>query len=57
MSDCKSVGVVPRAIAEVLHVVKTRSIRKWELNVCNNFVNLRTEDLIVSRCRSKIHTM
>ena len=32
---------------EILHVVKRRTIRKWELNTCGNFVNLRTEKYIV----------
>ena len=40
---------------KVLHVVKTRTIRKWELNTCHNFANLRTEDFFVGRCRSEIY--
>ena len=42
---------------KVLHVVKTRTIRKWELNTCVNFVNLTAKDLFVGRCRSNIYTM
>ena len=34
---------------EVLHVVKTRDVRKWELNTCDKFVNLRAEVLFVGR--------
>ena len=40
-----------------LNVVKRRTIIIWELNTCRNFVNLRTEDFFVDRCRSKIYTM
>ena len=47
-------GGWPRGI---LHVVKERTIRKWELNTCGNFVNLRTEDFFVDRCRSKIYKL
>ena len=42
---------------EVLHVVKTKTIQKWELNTCNNFVNLRTEGFFVGRSRSNIYLM
>ena len=42
---------------EVLHVVKTRTISKWQLNTYNNFVNLQTEDFSVGRRRSKIYTL
>ena len=42
---------------EVLHVVKTRTISKWQLNTYDNFVNLRTEDFCVGRRRSKIYTL
>ena len=42
---------------EVLHVVKTRTIRKWQLNTYDNFVNLRTKDFSVGRGRSKIYTL
>ena len=38
-----------------VHVVKTSTIRKWELNTCNNFANRRTEDFFVGRCRSEIY--
>ena len=38
-------------------MVKTRTIRKWELNTCDNFVNLGAEDFFVGRRRSKIYTM
>ena len=34
-------GVGPR---EVLHATKTKTIRKWELNTNDDFINLRTED-------------
>ena len=43
--------------SEVLHEIKRRTIRKWELNTCDNFLNFRTEDFFVGRCRSKISTM
>ena len=42
---------------EVLHMVKTRTIRKWKLNTCDNFVNLGTKNFFVGRHRSKIYTM
>ena len=34
-------GVGPR---EVLHATKTKTIRKWELNTNDDFINLTTED-------------
>ena len=42
---------------EVLHVVKKKKHHKWELNTCNIFVNRKTEDFFVGRCRIKIYTM
>ena len=45
-------------LKEVLHVVlKTRTIRRWELNICDKYVNLVTEDFFVGRRQSKICTM
>ena len=41
----------------VLHVVKIRTISKWELITCNNFVNLTIKDFFVDECRSNIYTM
>ena len=35
---------------------KTRAIRKWELNTCDNFVNLGTGGFFVDRHRSKLYT-
>ena len=37
-------------LKEVLHVTKTKTVRKWELNTSNNFMNLRAEDAFVGRC-------
>ena len=31
-----------------MHVAKTRSIRKLELNTCGNFMNLRSENYFVT---------
>ena len=42
---------------KILSVAKTTTIRKWELNTCRNFVNLRTGDSFVDRCRRKIYTI
>ena len=42
---------------EILHVVKRRTIRKWELSNCGNFVNLRIKNFFVNQCRSKRYTM
>ena len=44
-------------LREVLYVVKTRTIRKWELSACDKFVNLRKEDFFVSRRHSILYTM
>ena len=46
-----------RLIEEVLRVVKTKTIVKWELNTCNRFVILGAEDFFVGQRRSKIYTM
>ena len=48
------IGGWPR---EVLHVVKTRTIRKLDLNICDKFVNLKTENFFVSLCFGNIYTM
>ena len=32
---------------EVLHMVKARTIKKWQLNTCDNFVNLGAQDFFV----------
>ena len=42
---------------KILSVAKTTTIRKWELNACRNFVNLRTDDSFVDRCCRKIYTI
>ena len=42
---------------EVWLVTKTKTIRKWELNTSNGFMNLRTEDLFVGGYRSNIYTL
>ena len=34
-------------LREVLNVAKTKTIRKWELNTSDNFMNLRAEDFFV----------
>ena len=39
---------------EILNVIKRRTIRKWELNTCINFVKLRTEDFFVDQCLNEI---
>ena len=44
-------------LREVLHVTKTQTIRKWELDISDDFINLRTEDFFVGRCRSNIYTL
>ena len=31
---------------EVLHVAKTKTIRRWELNTSDNLMNLRPEDFL-----------
>ena len=36
---------------EVFHVNKTRTITIWELNTCDNFVNVTMEDIFVGYCR------
>ena len=35
---------------EVLHVTKTKTVRKWELNTSQEFMNLRAEDFFVGQC-------
>ena len=42
---------------EVLHVAKTKTIRRWELNTSDICMNLRAEDFFVGRCRNNIYTM
>ena len=42
---------------KILSVAKTTTIRKLEWNTCRNFVNLRTGDSFVNRCRRKIYTI
>ena len=42
---------------KILSVAKTTTIRKWELNTCRNFVNLRAGDSFVDQCRRKIYTI
>ena len=42
---------------EVFHVIKKKTIRKWELNTSDLFMNLRTESFFVGRCRSNIYTL
>ena len=44
-------------LMEVSHVAKTKTIRRWELNTSDNFMNLRAENFFVGRCRSNIYTM
>ena len=44
-------------LRKILNVANRTTNRKWELNTCRNFVNLRTDDSCVDRCRSKIYTM
>ena len=36
----------------MLHVTKTKTVRKWELNTTDNFMNLRTEDFFVGQCNN-----
>lgn len=36
---------------------KRKTIIKWKLSTCKNFVNLRTEGVFVELCHSKIYTM
>ena len=36
----------------MLHVTKTKTVRKWELNTTDNFMNLRTEDFFVGKCNN-----
>ena len=44
-------------LSELLIVVKRKTVRKWELITCRNFVNLRTEDFLVDQSCSKIYRM
>ena len=48
-------GGWPREV--VLHVTKTKTITKWELNTSDDFMNLRTNYLFVGACRSNISTL
>ena len=42
---------------EVLHVVKTKPIRRLELNTSDNFMNLRADDFFVGRCHNNMYKM
>ena len=46
-----------RVAGGVLHVAKTKTIRKWELNTSHNFMNLKTEDFFVGRCHRNKYAM
>ena len=37
---------------EVLHVTKTKTVRKWKSNTSDNSMNLRAEDFFVERCKN-----
>ena len=37
---------------EVLHVTNTKTVRKWELNTSDEFMNLRAEDFFVGQCNN-----
>ena len=41
----------------MLHVTKTKTVRKCELNISGNFMKLRVEVLFVGRCSNNIYTM
>ena len=55
-SECYEIqsGGSPR---EVLHVTKTKNVRKLELNTSDNFMSLRTGDFFACRCSNNIYTM
>ena len=42
---------------KVLHVARTKTIKKWGLNTSENFMNLRADDFFAERCGNNIHTM
>ena len=41
----------------MLHVARTKAIKKWGFNTSENFMNLRADDFFVERCGNNIHTM
>ena len=42
---------------EVLLVAKTKTVRKWELNTSDNFMNFKAEDFFVSQCHRHIYNV
>ena len=38
-------------------MTKAKTIKKWELDTSDGFMNLRTEDLFLGGCRSNVYTL